>query len=191
MMSRSLGRALGGVLLLAALAGCGSVGTGGSTGGYVSGDSTITVLAPDDRERAPVLAGDDLRGRSISTADLGGRTLVINVWGSWCPPCRTEAPALAEVARQYADRDVSFVGLLVRDKPAAALAFTRKQDTPYPTIVDTDGRLQLGFADSLPSRAIPTTWIVDDRGRVAVRIMDEVSSSTLAGLIDDVKVSGS
>jgi len=179
-------------LLLAAavvLAGCGGVGTQGSTGGYVSGNGSITVVDPGEREKAPVLSGDDLEGRPLSTADHAGDTLVINVWGSWCPPCRKEAPALAEVSRQYANRGVTFVGVLVRDKPAAALAFTRKQETPYRSIADFSGRNLLGFSDSLPSQAIPTTWIIDDRGRVAVRIMDEVSASTLAGLIDDVQES--
>ncbi|MGH3458862.1 TlpA family protein disulfide reductase [Aeromicrobium sp.] len=180
-------RLLAGILLLGALAGCGSVGTEGSTGGYVSGNGSITVVDPGERKKAPVLSGDDLDGRPLSTADFAGDTLVVNVWGSWCPPCRKEAPALAKVSRDYADRDVTFVGVLVRDEPAAALAFTRKQDTPYRSIADFSGRNLLGFSKSLPSQAIPTTWIIDDRGRVAVRIMDEVSASTLAGLIDDVK----
>jgi thiol-disulfide isomerase/thioredoxin len=188
---RALRHVVSGVLLMGALTACGGVGTEGSTGGYVSANHAITVVKPRDRVKAPILAGGDLEGRPMTTADLPGRTLVVNVWGSWCPPCRKEAPALAQVARRYADRDVSFVGLLVRDKPAAALAFTRKQQTPYPTIVDSSGRLQLGFAGSLPSRAIPTTWIIDDRGRVAARVMDDVTASTLADLIDDVKGSGS
>jgi thiol-disulfide isomerase/thioredoxin len=173
--------------MVGALAGCGGVGTQGSTGGYVSGNGSITVVAPQDRHKAPVLAGSDLEGQALSTADFAGDSLVVNVWGSWCPPCRKEAPALAEVATKYADRDVSFVGVLVRDKPAAALAFTRKHQTPYRSIADFSGRNLLGFSTSLPSQAIPTTWIIDDRGRVAVRIMDDVSASTLAGLIDDVR----
>ena len=181
-----LRRILLGVLLVT-VTGCSGVGTEGSTGGYVSGNGSITVVAPEDREKAPVLSGDDLEGRPLSTADFAGDTLVVNVWGSWCPPCRKEAPALAEVSNQYADRDVTFVGVLVRDKPAAALAFTRKQETPYRSIADFSGKNLLGFSDSLPSQAIPTTWIIDDRGRVAARVMDEVSASTLAGLIDDVK----
>ena len=175
------------VAILGVLAGCGGVGTQGSTGGYVSGNGSITVIAPKDREKAPVLTGDDLEGKALSTADFAGDTLVVNVWGSWCPPCRKEAPALARVATKYADRNVSFVGVLVRDKPAAALAFTRKRQTPYRSIADFSGRNLLGFSSSLPSQAIPTTWIIDDRGRVAVRIMDDVSASTLSGLIDDVQ----
>lgn len=186
-MKPSILRLAVGVLLLGALAGCSGVGTAGSTGGYVSGNGTITFVQPDERDKAPILSGDDLKGRPLTTADYAGRTLVVNVWGSWCPPCRKEAPALAKVARDYADRDVTFVGILVRDKPAAALAFTRKYDTPYRSISDFSGRNLLGFSDSLPSQAIPTTWIIDDRGRVAARIMGEVSAATLAGLIDDVQ----
>ncbi len=177
------------VAILCALAGCGGVGTQGSTGGYVSGDGSITVTDVQDRQKAPVLSGDDLEGRALSTADFAGNTLVVNVWGSWCPPCRKEAPALAKVATEYADRNVTFVGVLVRDKPAAALAFTRKHQTPYRSIADFSGRNLLGFSSSLPSQAIPTTWIIDERGRVAVRIMDDVSASTLSGLIDDVRES--
>jgi thiol-disulfide isomerase/thioredoxin len=185
----SVGRLLVLIAACGVLAACGGVGTRGSTGGYVSGNGSITVVAPKDREKAPVLAGDDLEGRQLSTADLAGHVLVINVWGSWCPPCRKEAPALAEVSRKYADRDVTFVGVLVRDKPAAALAFTRKQETPYRSIADFSGHNLLGFSRSLPSQAIPTTWIIDARGRVAVRVMDDVTASTLAGLIDDVRES--
>jgi thiol-disulfide isomerase/thioredoxin len=185
----TLRRSLVVAVLLGLLAGCSGIGTRGSTGGYVSADGSITVVAPEKREMAPVLSGRDLQRRPLSTTEFRGRTIVVNVWGSWCPPCRKEAPALAKVARDYADRDVTFVGVLVRDKPAAALAFTRKYRTPYRSIVDFSGRNLLGFSKSLPSQAIPTTWIIDDRGRVAVRILDEVTAPTLAGLIDDVQQS--
>ncbi|MGJ9413280.1 TlpA family protein disulfide reductase [Aeromicrobium sp. CF4.19] len=175
---------LSGLMLLA---GCAGVGTEGSTGGYVSGSRFVTYVEPEDREDAPVLSGEDLEGEPISSEEHEGQTIVVNVWGSWCPPCRAEAPVLNEAARTYADSGVQFLGLLVRDDPAAARAFERKQDTPYPSIVDADGRQQLGFADSLPSQAIPTTWVIDAEGRVAARIIDpELRLSTLTGVLDDV-----
>ena len=137
-----------------------------------------------------MLEGDDLEGRPLSTADFAGKTIVVNVWGPWCAPCRAEAPALDKVAEEYADKDVQFVGILSRtDNPDNAIAFNRKYGVTYPSFADQGGSLELGFNDSLPTMAIPTTWIIDSEGRVAVRVLDKVSASTLANLIDDVQAS--
>jgi peroxiredoxin len=168
-----------------ALAGCGS--GSGSTEGFVSSSRTITVVPEAERQPAPELAGLDLYGKPLSSADLRGdsRVLVVNVWGSWCAPCRREAPVLADASRRYAKRGVAFLGLLSRDKPATATAFARRFDVTYPSLQDSGGRLQLRFADSLPSQGIPTTWIIDRHGRVAARVLAEVTQGTLDGLIDD------
>ena len=179
-----------GVLLLVLVAGCGGAGNRGTTNGFVSGDGSITRVDAADREKAPVLEGEGLDGRPLSTADFAGKTIVVNLWGPWCPPCRAEAPALDQVAEQYADKDVQFVGILTRTKdPTTAVAFNRNKGITYPSFTDEGGQLELGFNDSLPSLAIPTTWIIDAKGRVAARVLDKVSASTLANLIDDVQKS--
>jgi peroxiredoxin len=173
---------------LLALPGCGGSTAGGSsTEGFVSSNRTITVVPISEREAAPELAGLDLHGKPLSSADLRGenRILVVNVWGSWCAPCRREAPVLADASRNYAKQGVAFLGLLSRDKPATANAFARRFDVPYPSLQDPGGRLQLRFAGSLPSQGIPTTWIIDREGRVAARLLAEVTKGTLDGLIAD------
>jgi thiol-disulfide isomerase/thioredoxin len=191
-------RALAGAAMSALLAACSgaSPNTGGNTTGYVSGDGSITVVPVEDRRPAPVLAGIDLHGKPLSADELGadvpgadvrgGAVLVVNVWGSWCAPCRREAPVLAKAALTYRERGVRFLGLLSRDKPAAALAFNRAFNVPYPSLQDPGGRLQLRFADSLPGQAVPNTWVIDRDGRVAARIMAEVSESTLRSVLDEV-----
>jgi thiol-disulfide isomerase/thioredoxin len=177
---------LGGALVL--VAGCSGAGNRGSTGGYVSANGAITKVDPADRKPAPTLEGKDLDGEPITSESYAGKTLVVNVWGSWCPPCRKEAPALKLVSDEYADKDVQFIGILVRDDVASARAFNRKHDIAYPSIEDYSNRNGLGFASSLPAQAIPTTWIIDSKGRVAVRIVSEnLTASTLSGLIDDVQ----
>jgi thiol-disulfide isomerase/thioredoxin len=180
------------LLALTVLAACGGTGNRGTTTGFVSGDGSeaITTVAPADRKKAPVLEGEGLDGRPLSTADFAGKTIVVNLWGPWCAPCRAEAPDLDKVADEYAAKDVQFVGVLTRTKnPSEAVAFNRNRDITYPSFKDQGGKLELGFNDSLPTLAIPTTWIIDAKGRVAARVIDKVSAGTLANLIDDVQKS--
>ena len=156
--------------------------------GYIGGVKRITPVEPQDRVAMPELAGLDLNGDPISTADFEGKVLVVNLWGSWCPPCRKEAPVLREVSEDLADKNVQFIGVLTKDKPAAANAFNKKAGITYPSIVDEDGSLQLAFAKSLPSQAIPTTWIIDRNGKVAARIIDDkLTAKTLTDIIDWTK----
>ncbi len=157
--------------------------------GFISGSGEITFVDPGKRQPAPELSGIDLDGNEFSTADLRGKVLVVNLWGSWCPPCRKEAPALKQVADELADQNVQFVGLLAKDKASMAKAFNAKIGITYPTIDDTAGRNQAAFADSLPSMAIPTTWIIDANGKVAARAMTELSTATLHALVEQTKKS--
>lgn len=175
---------------VALLAGCSGAGNRGTTTGFVSGDGSIQTVDVADRKAAPVLEGEALDGSALSTADFAGKTIVVNLWGWWCAPCRAEAPDLETVASEYAAKDVQFVGITTRAKDvSASLAFNRKYGVSYPSFKDQGGQLELGFNDTLPTLAIPTTWIIDSEGRVAARVIDKISASTLANLIDDVQAS--
>ena len=154
--------------------------------GFVSGDGTTTILSVPDRKAAPALTGTTLTGKPFALADLAGRVVVLNVWASWCAPCRAEAPDLEKVARELADQPVTFVGLNTRDSKAAAQAFVDRFDVSYDSVVDTDGSRQLLFGDTLPPAAIPSTVIIDAQGRVAARAIGEVDRSRLLGLIEPV-----
>src|SRR5699024_5634699 len=86
-------------LLLTACSTAEDEGAGG-TAGFVGGDGSVTIIAPEERSAAPVLEGETLDGETLSTADLAGQPLIINVWGSWCAPCRAEAPELVKSAAE-------------------------------------------------------------------------------------------
>lgn len=171
------------------LAGC-AEGVG-STGdkGYIDGDGVFTLLPPEDRELPGEVSGETLEGDPVSTADFLGKVVVVNVWGSWCPPCRAEADELAEVSRRLADRDVVFLGINTRDNSRDnALAFQESKDVPYPSIYDEGGRNLLAFRGTLPPQAIPSTVILDAQGRVAASVIGPVTSvTTLVDLIEDVR----
>ena len=169
------------------LGGCGKVGATGDKG-YIDGAGVITVL--DDAERAapgPV-SGTTLDGKKVSLSDYAGKVVVINVWGSWCPPCRAEAGTLAQAARALMPRGVVFLGIDSRDTSADnARAFERTRDMPYSSIYDPSGVNLLAFHGTLSPNSIPSTVVVDKQGRVAASILGRVPTvQTLVDLIDEV-----
>src|SRR4051812_30788503 len=86
------------------LAGCGSPPA--STAGYVGGDGTLTQLAAGQRPAAPAITGKTLDGADWSSTSTAGKVVVYNVWGSWCAPCRAEAPALVAASKRTGDKAV-------------------------------------------------------------------------------------
>ncbi|GAA1733961.1 TlpA disulfide reductase family protein [Aeromicrobium alkaliterrae] len=177
-----------GVALTASIAACsGSAPSDVAEGGYVSGDGSITVVAPSERDPAPVLEGTDLDGAPLSTAQFEGQVLVVNIWGSWCPPCRKETPDLVVLADELAGEGVQLVGIAIREGRTASKAFATNVGMSYPSFSDPGGEMLIGFSTSLPAVAVPTTYVIDAEGRVAVRYMDQVDPDTLRELISDVQ----
>lgn len=171
------------------LAGCsGSGSTAGAENGFVSGNGTITQLEAADRKKPGPVSGETLEGDAVSLEDYRSKVVVINVWGSWCPPCRAEVDELSEAAEKLAGRGVVFLGINTRDKSTAdALAFQDKHDVPYSSLYDPGGRNLLAFRGTLAPNAIPSTVVIDAEGRVAASVIGEVTSvSTLVGLVEDV-----
>ena len=168
------------IVLAFALTACGGGGTSASEESFVSGDGSTTYIKSSDRKIAPTITGLTLSGNNYTYQK--DRVAVVNVWASWCSPCRAEAPTLVALANKY--KDVAFIGILTRDNPANAEAFERRFKIPYPTVIDDS--ILLGFKGSLPANAIPTTVILDKSGYVAARISGIVTVASLSKLIEKV-----
>ena len=168
------------IVLAFALTACGGGGTSASEESFVSGDGSTTYIKSSDRKIAPAITGMTLSGDNYTYKK--DRVAVVNVWASWCSPCRAEAPTLVALAEKYTD--VAFIGILTRDNPANAEAFERRFKIPYPTVIDDS--ILLGFKGSLPANAIPTTVILDKSGYVAARISGVVTVASLSELIEKV-----
>ena len=168
------------VLILAlALTGCGNAKQV-ATKSYVAGNGTVTFIESKDRKTAPVLTGLTLDGENLQVPQ--GGIVVVNVWASWCAPCRAEAPTLAALANKY--QGVVFVGVLTRDSEVAARAFEKRFQIPYPTLVDDS--VLLGFRDTLSANAIPSTIVIDKKGMVAARISGQITVASLSELIEKI-----
>ena len=186
-MSRWLLTALLTVVALAA-SGCGFGGAGGTGDkGYIDGEGVITVLPVAERKTPADVEGETLEGDHVSLSSYAGKVVVVNVWGSWCPPCRAEADDLAAAARELAAKGVVFVGINTRDSSRDnGLSFQRTYDVPYPSIYDPSGRNLLAFRGTLTPNSIPSTVIIDEQGRVAASVLGELTSkTTLEDLVDE------
>jgi len=181
---------LGVLLVLGLVAGCSQeTGEVGQTQGFVAGDGSSVILPVEQRQPAPVLTGTDLNGDPVDTATWKGQPGVINVWASWCAPCRAEAPELVAVAQKHPD--VNFLGLDTRDSDAPARAFVEKFGITYPNLPDPNGQLVLQFSDSLPPQAIPSTLLIDSEGRVAGRFLGAVQAGDLDAALQDLTAEAS
>jgi len=167
-------------LALLLLTGCSNGGASQAEESFISGDGAVTYIKKSDRLAAPKISGMTLLGTNYKFD--GGKVAVVNVWASWCSPCRAEEPALSALAKKYTD--IEFIGILTRDNPVNAEAFSRKRGIPYPTLIDDS--ILVGFRKSLPANAIPSTVVLDKSGNVAARISGAVTVASLTDLIEKV-----
>ncbi|MCX4780278.1 TlpA family protein disulfide reductase [Streptomyces sp. NBC_01264] len=166
----------------------GSKSSGSAGGNYVVGSSGIATVAKGDRTDAPKLDGETVDGKTLDTTTLKGKVVVLNVWGSWCPPCRAEAPYFAKVAKELeaAGQPVAFVGINTRDNTKqSAASFEENFKITYPSLFDPDGKLMLRFPKgTLNPNAIPSTLILDKDGKIAARTLAAVNEEKLRSMID-------
>jgi len=153
---------------------------------FVAGDGTMVVFDEADRKPAPDVSGQTLDGGTVSLGEYKGDVVVLNFWASWCAPCVAEAPVLKEVAAETKDDGVRFLGVAFKDDKAAALAFERNHEPGYPSLYDQPGRVALAFQGTVPPAAIPSTLIIDRKGRIAGRALGAVKYTDLLRAVTEV-----
>lgn len=172
------------------LTACGSGGTKGGAGGsgFVAGKDGISTVAKSDRVAIPDLSGKTVDGKQLDVADYKGKVVVLNVWGSWCPPCRAEAPNFVKVAKETAGQGVQFVGINTRDANVSlARSFEKDKGVTYPSLFDPTGKLMLRFKKgTLNPQTIPSTLVIDRDGKIAARTLQALSEDKLREMLDPV-----
>ncbi|MHB1234165.1 MAG: TlpA family protein disulfide reductase [Microbacteriaceae bacterium] len=155
----------------------------GTSKNYIAG-SGITEIKPADRGQPVAFTASTDAGKTVTSADYSGTVLVLNFWYASCPPCRAEAPRLQALYQEFSGKGAAFLGVNVRDQAATALEFEKQFGIGYPSVIDTNqGNMLLAFAGSVPPNAVPTTLVIDKKGRVAARILGEANQSVLRTLI--------
>ena len=171
-------------LAVVLLTGWASGGNSGVT--HVAGSTSAVLYSAGHRPLAPDVTATTLTGSRLSVAAYRGQVVVVNFWGSWCGPCREEAPTLAVTARQYRPAGVSFLGVDVRDTTASALAFARSYGISYPSVNDAGSVITLDFTSVVPIAGTPTTLVVDRTGHIAGAVFGTATYQELSDILTQV-----
>jgi thiol-disulfide isomerase/thioredoxin len=165
----------------------------GSEFQFVSPDGKTEIFYEGgDRKAIGNLSGDSLmeRDKRIQLSDYAGRVVVLNIWGSWCGPCRVEAPEMQKLYDQTRDSGVQVLGIDVRDEQRSAPEdFMRDRNLTYPSIYDPPGRSLLALK-GYPKSVVPSTIVLDKQHRVAAVYLRDLLAEDLRPLVDRLAAEG-
>lgn len=156
--------------------------SGAGGGASVAGLGTVEAFPADVRKATPAVRGELLDGAAFDLSAWRGKVVVINFWGSWCAPCRAEAPELEASYQATKNLEVQFLGVDVRDGRDAAKAFTEAFGITYPSLFDPPGRVVLGF-QAVPPNVVPATVLLDRKLRIAAVFRKRVTGRELQAAI--------
>ena len=159
----------------------------GDNKNYIAGDGTVTEFALGSRPKAASWSGITESGEEISSTQLDGVITVINFWYAGCAPCRIEMPELIELQTEFLREGVQFIGVNVRDSAETSLAFARRIDMNFPSVMDAKtGSVVLGFTGVVTPQAVPTTLVIDAQGNVSARVLGRIDKGILTTLVKTV-----
>ena len=151
------------------------------------GGKTVISYDGSQRQAVPNISGDDLldQSKKISVADYPNKVVVLNIWGSWCGPCRAESPDLQQVYAQTKDSGVQVIGVDVRDDLSSATDFYHNSGLSYPSIFDPSGRSLLPL-EGYPRSTVPSTLVLDRQHRMAWVSLEPVKKQDLLNKINEL-----
>jgi thiol-disulfide isomerase/thioredoxin len=159
----------------------------GDNKNYIAGDGTVTEFALGSRPKAASWSGVTESGEAISSTQLEGVITVMNFWYAGCAPCRIEMPELIELQTEFLPEGVQFIGVNVRDSAETSLAFARRIDMNFPSVMDAKtGSVVLGFTGVVTPQAVPTTLVIDAQGNVSARVLGRIDKGILTALVKTV-----
>lgn len=141
--------------------------------------------APAVGHPAPEFALADLDGRMVALRDLRGKVVLVNIWATWCPPCRAEMPAMQAALDRYGDQGLVVLAVNQREDREAVAAFMKERQLAFPALLDSDGAVGASYQAS----ALPSSFFIGRDGTVRAVYRGPLSrgvlDSTVAGLVAD------
>jgi peroxiredoxin len=146
--------------------------------------ASLALTGPQVGAPAPDFHLTTLDGKRVALADYRGKTLVINEWATWCPPCREETPDLIATAKKLAGRgDVAFLGVDSTERAPIVRAFAASKGLPYPQAIDGNRAFEKAF----DIRAFPTTFVIGTDGVLRARFVGNITPKILTAFVADAQ----
>ncbi len=139
---------------------------------------------PINQRVAPDFLKQSLDGEMVSLSGLRGKVVMVDFWSSWCPPCRQEAPALAQVYREYEGQNIEFIGVIVWDDWQHAARYIQEFDLPYPNVLDELGEITIEYGVV----GLPEKFFIDANGNIAQKFAGPMDSESLRAVLDGLLV---
>lgn len=134
-------------------------------------------------KKAPNFTLETLEGDSFTLSDYEGDVVVLNIWATWCPPCREEIPDFIELQEEMKDDGVRFIGVSVDEEGWEAVRpFSKEYEFNYPLVVD-NGIVRQNYG---PFRGIPTTFIINKRGQVEYVAPGKVTKQMIKPALEEL-----
>ena len=166
------------VLALLAILAWASFTSGPARGGLAVNESFVELDV--EAEAAPGFSMSLMGGGELSLTDLQGKLVMLDFWASWCPPCRDEAPVLAQVYGEYRDKGVEFVGVNLWDQAGDAELFVQQEGHQYPNGVDEGGKIAISYG----VRGIPEKFFLSRDGLIVRKFSGPMDVEKLRGILD-------
>ena len=166
------------VLAFLAILAWASATSGPARGGLAVNDDITEINV--DSQSAPGFTLPVIGGGEVDTAALRGKVVMVDFWASWCPPCREEAPVLAQVYREYRDRGVEFVGINLWDNAGDAEVFLIQEGHEYPNGVDEGGKIAISYG----VRGIPEKFFIDADGNIVRKFSGPMDADRLRLILE-------
>ncbi|HAI99596.1 MAG TPA: hypothetical protein DCL97_02885 [Dehalococcoidia bacterium] len=168
------------VLALFALLAWASMKSGGNPGGFgVNAEFGQVEVSADQADDFSLKL---MAGGTLTLSELRGKAVMVDFWSSWCPPCRREAPVLAEVYLEYEGLPVEFVGVDIWDVPSAAQEHIDRYNVPYPNGIDADGIIVINYGVT----GLPEKFFISPEGTIVKKFVGPMSPSKLRGILNDM-----
>lgn len=153
----------------------------------LSRSAVVSDPAPQPDHPAPDFALRNLDGSVVRLSELRGQVLLINVWATWCPPCRAEMPTIQAAYEQYAEQGFTVLAVNLREDPRAVAAFMNQYGLTFPALLDVDGAVSATYRASV----LPSSFFVDRQGVIRAVYRGPMPRSVIAGTVEQLLQEGS